>query len=98
MTVCSPGASRAPAAKAARLASTPTPPRRMASSKASRGNGRAPLAHSAPNRAGLMTLALRSAAAAKSPAIQRCALSRQARTRASGSTRPSPMAVFSVME
>ena len=45
-----------PAANAARLASTPTPPRRIASSNCAREKGSAPVAASAPNNGALMTL------------------------------------------
>jgi hypothetical protein len=69
----------------------------MVASKASRPKGSVADAHSAPNSTALMTLPLRSAAAAMSKRMKRCAASRQAASSAALSDTPSPSADFSAM-
>ena len=75
----------------------PTPPRLIAPSNAWRGNGSTPAPAIAPNSTALITLPVASAIAAMSKACIVFAAERQASTSFSASTRPSAIAIFSVI-
>ena len=86
-----------PAVNAARLAWMPFPPRLIALSNAWRGNGSTPAPAVAPNSTALMTLPVASAIAAMSKACITFAAVPHASISLSGSTRPSAIAIFSVI-
>ena len=77
---------------------TPTPLRSTADVNCSFVNGSAPLPASAPKSAAEITVPLLSATSEKSPEINFLAAASQALNNSSELTRPSPIAVFSVIE
>jgi hypothetical protein len=86
------------ASNAFRLGPTPTPPRAIVASNWPRENGSTPVPASAPNSTALITLSDCSAASAMSKRTKRFAAARACARSAALSTRPSPSAVFSVIE
>ncbi|CAB4670605.1 unannotated protein [freshwater metagenome] len=77
---------------------TPTPARSIEAIKSAFSNGSAPLAASAPYRAAEIRLFVDSATLAKSPEMKTFAAFRDDSSKTSESTRPSPSAIFSVIE
>ena len=77
---------------------TPTPPRSIAAINSARSKGRAPDPAIAPKSAEEITLPALSATFAKSAGIKTLAAFFAASRRTVESTRPSPSAIFSVME